>query len=781
VLDARNYFDPEEDKHKYIRNQFGFGLSGPVVRDQTYFFFSGDFLRERLGLRRLGTVPTELQRQGNLSELEGPIYDPFTRMPFEGNIIPDERLSPIALGLLDTFPDPTQPGLSNNYLGHPVYRDRQDQLNVRVDHRLTGRDELALRYSYGYKDLYEPYSEDMASLPGFGDFVKDRGHSATIQYKRVLGAGAVNSLLFGFNRLERNLMSENSGTDVGQELGVDWLDLDPRRYGYPSITIAGYSKIGDATNLPILRAADTYQAADDISFIRGRHMFKAGAEVRRLELDSILDLLVRGSLSFSGALSGSGISDFLLGYPSFGLQAQADNPIMMRSTAIDFYFQDEWKPHPRLALNLGLRYEYNTPPVDPDDRMSTLNPETGEIVQVGTGGVSRSGISPDSNNFAPRFGFAWSLDEKTVMRGGYGLYYDSGMLQVNTAQYFNPPLFNLRVFFPSAEGLPTLEDPFPSTGGLTPPPSLSVLSPDMVSSYVQHWNLNMQRSFGSGGAFSLAYAGSKGTRLVRSRDINQPAPAEGYIQFRRPYPAYGNILLVESGADSSYHSLQAGFNYPMFRGLSLWTAYTFSKSIDSASSFLGNRADPNFPQNSSNPGAERALSSFDTPHRFVLAYVYALPGNGRWTRNTEFQGIVTLQSGHPCTPVLRFDNSNTGNTGQASGLDRPNVIGSFGLSDPTPERWFDAGAFEIPAPFTFGNAGRNIIRGPGYASVDVSLSRRIAVSEKVDMKLEAQAFNLLNRTNFDLPELNADDPGTFGRILSAKAARQIQFALRLSF
>jgi hypothetical protein len=283
------------------------------------------------------------------------------------------------------------------------------------------------------------------------------------------------------------------------------------------------------------------------------------------------------------------------------------------------------------------------------------------------------------------------------------------------------------------------------------------------------------------GTLSIAYAGSKGVHLIRSRDLNQPSPAPGYIQFRRPYPAYGSILYVEGAANSGYHSLQMSFDRPLSGSIALYTVYTLSKSVDDTSAFLGSKTDTNFPQNSHNIRAEKAASSFDVRQRMAISYVYELPRENKWTRDMEFRGITTLQSGQPFTPILRFDNSNTGNTGQGSGYDRPNLLRNPQLSVRGPDRWFDTSAFAIPEPYTFGNAGRNIVRGPGFVSFDVSLTRQVPLSERTRLILEAQVFNLFNRTNFDMPELYVDDPGTFGRILSAKAPRQIQLAARLSF
>jgi hypothetical protein len=326
----------------------------------------------------------------------------------------------------------------------------------------------------------------------------------------------------------------------------------------------------------------------------------------------------------------------------------------------------------------------------------------------------------------------------------------------------------------------TLADPFPSTGGVTPPASLNILSPDLVSGYLQHWNFNVQRSAGGAGVLNFAYAGSKGTHLTRSRDLNQPAPGPGDVQGRRPIPAFSNTFYVESASNSIYNSFQGSLNRSMTKDVSLIAAYTFGKSIDDTSAFLGTKSDKNFPQNSRNYRAERAVSAFDVKHRLSLATTYSLPAVGI-LRNTEFHGIFTAQAGQPFTPILRFDNSNTGNSGGTFGSDRPDLLRNPELSNHTPEKWFETAAFRVPAPYTFGSAGRNIVRAPGQVMLDLSATKGFSLGDRSKLTFEVQGFNVLNRTNFNLPEMYADEPTTFGRIFAAKAARQLQLVGRFSF
>ncbi len=780
ALDARNFFDDRE-KPKFVRNQFGTGVGGPLSQDRSFFFASFDSLRERRGLSRLATVPDLEERSGRLSALGPTARDPLTRQPFPENTIPPARILPLALRVLELFPPPNRPGRSGNYLAQPVQRETDSQWSARFDQRLSAADQLTLRYSYGDQDLLEPFAEESTDLPGFGDIVRNKGHNALLHHQRVLAPQAIHSLRIGWGRTSRQAWPENYRTDVGRLWGVNWLNLRPRDFGFPFINIAGSSPAGDVTQLPIDRHTTTYQVSESIALTRGSHGWKAGGEIRHIRLAGILDFLARGSLSFSGAVSGVGLGDLLLGFPSFGIQAQFDNPQTLRSTALAFYLEDDWKVRPKLALNLGLRYEYNPPPTDPTNRMAALDLATMKVVRLGSQGMPRAGIRPDADNAAPRLGFAWTPARQLVLRGGYGVYYDAGMQVVNSSLYFNPPYFNVRVFFPTQNALLTLKDPFPATGGMTPPPTLHTLSPDWTTSYLQHWSLNAQTQLGSSLVAGVAYAGSKGTHLIRSRDRNQPRPGPGSVAARRPHGEFGGIFFIESGANSNFHSLQAAVDLRSERHFSLRAAYTFSKSIDDTSAFLGTKADKNFPQDSQNFRAERALSSYDMRHRFTAAYVYSPVGRKWWNRELEIRGITTVQSGQPFTPILRFDNSNTGNTGGIFGSDRPDLLRSPALSRRRPEQWFDTGALVIPARYTFGSAGRNVVAGPGVVQFDIAVARRWALREGPALSLDLQIFNLFNRPQFDLPERFADEPSSLGKIFSAKASRQIQVAIRLGF
>jgi hypothetical protein len=443
-----------------------------------------------------------------------------------------------------------------------------------------------------------------------------------------------------------------------------------------------------------------------------------------------------------------------------------------------------------------LRYEYNSPPVDKFDRANLYDPSTGTLVRVGTNGIPRGGYDPDRNNFAPRLGLAWTLGSKgdTVLRAGYGVYYDQSALAPSEGLYFNSPFFDFNLFF-SLPGLPlTLNNPFPSNFPVPLPHSAFAFQRDLRTPYTQQWNVSLQQALGRTRVIEVAYVGSKGTKLITARDINQPRPSPVSPNLR-PNPQFDDITFEESSANSSYNALQVRFQQRLDFGLSVLSAYTWAKSIDNASSFFSSAGDPNFPQDSFNTAAERGRSNFDVRHRFSLSYGYDLPfGKGRTflagdgvlpviLTGWQTFGIVTLQSGRPFTVALLsdIDQSNTGRSTLGFGAnDRPNVVGNADVSHHTPDQWFNPSAFAFPAFGSFGDAGRNILDGPGFANFNVSLMKTTRLKEGLDLQFRAEAFNLFNHPNFNLPDNFLGSP-TFGRILSAQSPRHIQLGLKLLF
>ncbi|HET8783388.1 MAG TPA: TonB-dependent receptor [Pyrinomonadaceae bacterium] len=801
ALDARNFFAPaSEPKPKYLRNQFGGAVGGPIVRDRTFFFADYEGTRSREGITRITNVPTAQERVGNFSQsVFGVPTNPFTGMPFDGGAIPDFFIHPVGREIAALYPLPNRNVPFQNFVSSPTQRDDNDSFDVRVDHRLTDKADLAFRYSFGERDLFEPFTgPTLSAIPGFGDSVNRRSQNGMVALTWVLTPNLVNETRVAFSRVAASVTQEASV--LNSQVGLPTISPRARDLGLSFITITGFSPLGDEGNNPQNSVTNVYQVLNNASYVRGNHLFKFGADLRFTEQNAFRDVESRGRLQFSPffQLTGNALADMLLGFPLLTAVAQVDNPQKIRTESYNFFINDSWRVTPRLTITAGLRYEYNSPPVDADDRATVFDLETRNIVPVGTNGVPRSGFDPDRNNFAPRVGFAWSLNERTVMRGGYGVYYDQSPLAPAESLYFNSPFFDNNIFF-SLPGLPlTLSDPFPSFFPFPLPDSALAIQRDLRTGYMQHWNFNIERELGSKSVLEVAYVGSKGTKLLTARDINQPQPQvlpPGLPFVPRPDPRFDDIDLLESRGNSNYHALQARLQQRLYHGLTSLISYTWSKSIDDASNFFSSAGDPNFPQNSYNVAAERGRSNFDVRQRLSASYSYSLPfGKGRsyladdgWVSTVltgwETHGIVTLQTGRPFTVALisELDNSGTGRSILGFGAnDRPNVVGNPQISNPTPERWFNTAAFAFPPPGTFGNAGRNILDGPGFQNVNASLMKNTSLTERLNLQFRAEVFNLFNHPNFNLPDNFLGSP-TFGRISSARDPRHIQFGLKLLF
>jgi len=368
-----------------------------------------------------------------------------------------------------------------------------------------------------------------------------------------------------------------------------------------------------------------------------------------------------------------------------------------------------------------------------------------------------------------------------VVRAGYGIYYDQSPLAPGEGLYFNSPYFESKTYFPFAGYPLLLKNPFPADFPIPVPASGLAIQRDLRTAYLQHWSYSIQQQTRGSGVLEIAYVGSKGTKLLSARDINQPLPTPASPNLR-PDPRFDDINILESRGISTYHSLQTRFQQRFHQRYSLLIAHTWGRAIDDASSFFTSSGDPNFPQDSRNTRAERGRSGFDMRQRLSVAYSVDLPfGRGLLRSGWQTNGIWTFQTGRPFTVALHpdFDNSNTGRSTLGFGAnDRPNVIANPTLSNPSPARWFDTGAFQVPAYGSFGNAGRNILEGPGLGVGNVSIVKETPLSESTRLQLRMEVFNFLNRTNFDFPGNLIGTPN-FGRILSAGQPRRVQFGLKL--
>ncbi len=786
-LDARNFFVPADaNDPEYSRQQFGFSIGGPIARDRAFFFADYEGTRLDEGITRVTNVPTAAERSGDFSQsLFARPINPLTGQPF-----PDGRLPfvhPTGAAIAALYPLPNRNTPFANYVASPTLTDDVDQFDVRMDYALDGGSRLTGRYSFSDRRLIEPFAGPVFStIPGFGNRVQRRGQNFSLSHATALGPTLVNDARFGYNRVAIGVFPENPALD-NASVGLPALSTNPRDRGMSLISIAGYSPLGHEYNNPQESDSDTFQLADTVTWLRGAHLVKLGGEYYGIRQSAFRDVQARGFLTFvQQGYTSNALADLLLGLPVLTGGARLDNPQNLRTRSWSVFAHDDWRALPSLTVSAGIRYDYIAPPVDHDDRANLYDVATGQLVPVGSGTMPRGGFESDRNNFAPRVGFAWTADAaaRTVVRGGYGIYYNQGALATSEGLYFNPPYFNLSVFFP-VPGLPplTIANPFPTGFPFPIPQSATAYQRDLQTPWMEHWNVNVQRQLGPTRAVEVAYVGSRGHDLISARDINQPAPSANPFNLR-PDPMFADITFIESRARSNYNALQLKFQQRTSDGLSLLASYTFGKSTDDASGFFTSAGDANFPQDSQQPEAEHSRSAFDVRHRFSMSVAYALPfRQNAWVSDWELHGILTLQSGRPFTVAVHpdIDQSNTGRSNLGFGYnDRPDLSGDPALADPSADRWFNTAAFSF-APFgSFGNAGRNILDGPGYQNLNLGVIKDVPMSGTVRLQLRAEAFNVFNHTNFDLPDAFLGSP-TFGQVLSAGSPRRFQFGVKALF
>ena len=796
---ARNYFAPEdEEAPDYSRHQFGGSVGGPVVKDRTFFFVDYERTRLREGITRITNVPTLAEREGDFSQsLFARPNIPGTAVPFPGGIIPEPFIDPRGRAIAALFPAPNRDEPFANFVSSPTLADDIHQFDGRLDHALATGGTATVRYSVSDRSLFEPFAgPGFSALPGYGNDVTRRGQNLLAAFTHIPSSTLVNDIRFGYNRVAIDVAAADT-TITNASVGLPSLSANPRDAGLSLISISGFSPLGPEYNNPQASTSDTFQLTDTATWTRGAHLVKFGAEWYGVRQRAFRDVQARGFLNFVDQyLTGNALADLLLGFPVVTGGATLDNPQNLRTTNWSLFAQDDWRATPTLTLSAGVRYDYSSPPADKDDRANLYDVATGQLVQVGTAGMPRGGYVPDRNNIAPRLGFAWTANAEGTMivRGGYGIYYNQGALATSEGLFFNPPFFNLNVYFPFP-GLPpiTLADPFPATFPIPVPQSATAYQRDLQTPWMEHWNLTWHRAVGRSRAVEVSYVGSRGHDLISARDVNQP-PASASPLNLRPNPAFADITLIESRATSRYNALQFRYQQRAADALSMLLTYTLGKSTDDASGFFASAGDPNFPQNSLDPGAERSRSSFDIRHKVSAAFSFPLPigDNRRWLSSgvvgtilseMEVHGVYLVHSGRPFTVALlpTIDASNTGRSNLGFGYnDRPNVTGDPTVSRPSPEQWFDTSAFSFPPFGTFGDARRNMLEGPTYRNVNLALVKHVIFNRHSRLQLRAEAFNILNRANFDLPDAFLGSP-TFGRILSAGSPRRFQFGVKYLF
>ena len=855
AFDATNFFSNKTGAEKpfRLRNQFGGTLGGPVVRNRTFLFGDYEGLRDRRGTPFLTSVPQTIWRRGLFTR---PIANPFSpadtgqdfRIPAtpecddgQGNCwrIPEQFIDPVGRRVVNVNPAPNtgRPGaIDNNYVSVPITRNRTDQFDVRVDHNLSPKFNVFGRYSFSDTDLFKP-----APKPGLAEASTNDTFGFALWRSQAVAAGAnwifnpamLADLRFGWSRGDYDQAPPNAGSGCPEQLIGLRMPVSDESIcgGLPVFDLPGSSsrRIGRTTSVPQFQTPRSYDYRGSVAWIRGSHAWKFGGEFLHVHT-GIRDVsALLGNFNFSGRFSGQnndyqgGIADLLMGLPT--RYRQDSNTVFNQFQRMYFAFvQDDWKLTSRLALNLGLRYEFSTPPQERDHQWANFLPEQGAFVTASDGSLfERSLIHPDRNNFAPRVGFSLRVLNSTVVRGAYGVFFNhanrqgrEGLLGFNYPFIiqFDRNISGSNTLKAGAE-LFRLQHGVPS--GILDPAIVNVATlgrkaqdPDQRTPYVQQWNFGIQHEFGPALLLDAAYAGNRGLKLPAFRNLNQRpftfnaagAPVVG-PQPLAPLGITGdNVQYLENIGISNYHSLQVRLEKRFSAGISGLASYTWGKaltdSVDHLStSGVGNGTDVGAfrePQNGLNRRAEYGPAEFDVKHRFVASAVWQLPF-ARSTRGAarilfagwELAPIVTVQSGLALT-VTQPEPLNLG----AERRSRPNRIASGALpaSERSVDRYLDASAF-VPiqtdptrAGFTpnqvFGNSGVGILRGPGLVNADVNLSKTFSVTEKHQVQFRAEFFNILNHTNFGIPGVNLG--AGFGQIISTSTeARVIQFALKYRF
>src|SRR5262245_16928476 len=810
-FDARNFFDLGR-RPPFQQNNFGATFSGPMRRNKAFFFGNYEGFRQRLSRELKGFYPLPSQLQGDLSGLTDSqgnpvtIFDPLTGQPLPGNRIPAQRFSAVAKNLIPFIPTPNLTGDARfNTIKTAPRQNDFDQFHIRVDQNLTAKDQSYYRVSYSDENIFVP---SIAALRG--ERFPQRAINAALSETHTFSSSLINEFRFGYNRSKTFRVSEGSfGKNFAKEVGLKNTTTNPFSFGIPNIGIGGFDSFGSIPQ-SIGAIEQIFQWTDNLSWTKGKHNFKTGADIRRDRYFQDTNFAGNPGFSFNGQFSckpdtrgaiplGCAITDFLLGFPSSLSASVGDSSQNLRSTFLGLYAQDDFKVTPRLTLNIGLRYEYEAPPYEINNKGKIFDFREQRIKVAGKD-IRRSLVLPDRNNFAPRIGLAWTpFGEKTVLRAGFGIYYD--LVNWNEQQFhvIGPPFFQ-SISLSSLAGRPTLilDEMLPALEFVAQP-TVFTLDEHNRSPYVYQWSFGIQRQVSRDLLVELDYAGSAGRKLGQRTNPNAGLPdtpggqtfgATVPLADRRPINAIGDILLAHNGGNSSYNAFSLRVDKRFAQGFSVLGSYTWSKAIDSGHTDEFS-THPLFLQ------FDRGLSTFDARHRLVLSYIWELPvGKGKHFLSNvrgvadkllsgwQINGITTFQSGQPRSvghgglgPIAgsfvnaRADRLGPGNCSSCREniRDTPNLGPYFRLED-----------FRIPQARTFGTAGRNILIAPGINNWDFSVFKNTSVGERLNVQFRAEFFNLFNHAQFGPPDTGLSSPN-YGRILSARESRDIQLALKFLF
>lgn len=739
ALDARNFFNFTSNRPPpFKRNQFGGNLGGPIIKNRMFFFAAYEGLRQRQEVALNSLVLSNAQRAA--------VTDPLIARLVA--LIP-------AANFVDSSGTP-------RFVGSATAPVATDQWAIDVSYNLREKDRLHGYYHIQRVNIVEP-NRSGNTVPGFGHTFVVQRQIFTLTETHIFGPDLVNEIRLGFNRTYGTATpnAQLDPTTFGIRIGVN------QPIGLPQINIAGGLNFGGPANQPVGRGDTTFVVADSVNYLRGKHSIKLGGEFRQfLSNNFALD---------TGRFNFGSVGDFIAGTANSFSITLGDRTSSIAQGALNLFIQDNFKWRSNLAFELGLRYEWNMSPTERFNRFIVFDPQSVSLLRVGP---DVDIYHQNNKNFEPRVGFVWDpfKNGKTSVRAAFAVLMDEPMTSIVASTTANPPLttpltFSGPIKFDNAITLA-------GVAGLAP----TTIDSGYDNSYLQSWNVNVQRELAPRLALMVGYFGSKGTHLVIRRNINQPANGV------RPFPALspsspilpgaplGNITEVEGTGNSSYNALWATITRRLTRGLQFNASYTWSKSLD----YNSLNSQGIVVQNSYDVQGDRGLSDYDARHRLVVNATYDLPfSGGRLVEGWQLAAIVQVQSGNPINIVT----SNSTVNGVPNTL-RPDVTGPSEVTGSV-DRWFDTSVF-VPVA-TFGNLGRNVITGPGFSNTDFSIMKNTPVGEKVIAQFRVEFFDVFNHANFGQPG-NVVGSANFGRITSTRfstgesgSSRQVQLAVRLSF
>ena len=828
AFDAKPYSltGNEVPKPSHYDERFGGNLGGPVKiphiyngSDKTYFFINYQHDIQSSALDTYSTVPTAAERTGDFCGLGVTIFDPFSnftgpRTPL-GNGCQIPAINPAATGLLSFYPQQNLPGTVQNYVLQTSVPVNNDILNLHVIHTINSK--FSLNGGYNLNSLRENT---------FGNFPDTAGHQSTLSQAVTLSLShnwsprLTETTQLNWSRSRAQILSDNSfSNNVAGDLGIEGVSAEPITFGIPSINFTSFSGLNDP--LPSLVRNQTVRLSDSLRWVHAKHTFTFGGEMRRIQLNSDANPQPRGKFNFTGVLTSQltatgqpvtptpqtepfyELADFLLGLP-YSTTVQFGPSIYLRSWDFIGYAQDDWRMNEHFTLLYGVRYEAATPPVDRYDRIANLDlNSTATAVAVVTpgetgpfnGAFPRALVHGDYGNWAPRIGFSWIpqfIKPKTVVRGGYSIFYNEAIYNTLAQQYleYEPPFATSQNLITSGTQILTLQDGFPATNTITNKGGVNVNYKD---GYAQLWTLGTETSFTQNWILDLTYTGTKGTNLDILRAPNRaplgtsPLNTQSSLQI----PDANSFYYDQSGANSIYNALQVRLVHRFTRGISVQAFYTFSKSLDNASTIGGTT--PVVVQQDNNFAAERGLSSFDVRHQVRFFSVYELPfgehhryGTHGWAEhvlgNWRLQNIVTWQTGSPYTAYLGGTAADNG-TGASFSL-RAEQTGdpSVGICGGTSAGFFNTAAFTTPPPTQYGNESRGAIEGPCKFSWNASLAKsfRFGPQERHHLDIRWEVQNFSNAPNFSGLSTTLGS-SSFGRVTSAAAMRTMDIMMRYNF